>query len=76
MIKWFRRRKVRKLIKEIFRVSRSFILECNKQNCEEIIAALQDLLADYANKYGKDDIYYHYIGRLEYFKLIGGWKVK
>jgi len=74
MINWFRRRKVRKAIKDIFSISRSFILECNKQDCEEIIVALQGLLADYANKYGKDDIYYHYIGRLEFFKLIGDWK--
>ena len=74
MIEWFRRRKCRKLIKEAFTTARCFILECNKQNCEEIIAALQDVLADYTNKYGKDDIYYHYIGRLEYFKLIGDWK--
>ena len=74
MIEWFRRRKVRKLMRHVFKLSKSFILECNKQDCEEIIAALQDLLADYANKNGKDDIYYHYIGRLEYFKLIGDWK--
>lgn len=74
MIKWFHRRKCRKLIKEVFATARCFILECNKQDYEEIIVALQDVLADYANKYGEDDIYYHYIGRLEYFKLIGGWK--
>lgn len=74
MINWFRRRKCRKLIKEVFTTAQCFILECNKQDCEEIIAALQDVLTAYANKYGKDDIYYHYIGRLEYFKLIGGWK--
>lgn len=74
MINWFHRRKDRKFMRDVFRLSKRFILNCNKQNCEEIIAALQDLLADYANKYGKDDIYYHYIGRLEYFKLIGDWK--
>lgn len=74
MINWFRRRKDRKFMRDVFRLSKRFILNCNKQNCEEIIAALQDVLTAYANKYGKDDIYYHYIGRLEYFKLIGGWK--
>ena len=74
MIAWFHRRKYRKFIKEVFKTTRCFILECDKRHCEEIIAALQDLLADYADKYGKDDIYLHYLGRLEYFKLIGGWK--
>ena len=76
MIKWFRRRKYRKFMRDIFRLSRKFIADSSEENCREIIDALEGLVDDYDNKYGVDDISLHYRGRLDYFRLIGGWKVK
>ena len=74
MIKWFERRKYRKFIKDVFKTINLFIYSESSKSIEEIIVTLQDLLDDYVNKYDKDDIYYHYIGRLESFKLIKRWK--
>lgn len=73
---WFKRRKEQKFIKNAFPVARTFILNCNKRNGAEVIAALQELLDDYAAAYGKDDIYLHYLGRLEYFKLLNDWSAE
>ena len=75
MIKWFRRRKYRKCMREIFRLSRHFIANCNKENCNEIIDALEELVDDYENKYGIDDISLHYRGRLDYFRIVGKHKL-
>ena len=74
MIKWFKRRKYRKFIVDVFKTINLFIHSESSTSVEEIIVTLQDLLCDYADKYDKDDIYYHYIGRLEYFKLVKRWK--
>ena len=76
MIKWFRRRKCRKFMRDAFRLSRYFIANCNEHDCKEVIAALEELVDDYDNQYGVDDISLHYRGRLDYFRLIGGWKVR
>lgn len=74
MIKWFKRRKYRKFIKDVFKTTNLFIHSESATSVEEIVVTLQDLLDNYADKYDKDDIYYHYIGRLEYFKLVKRWK--
>ena len=76
MIKWFRRRKCRKFMRDAFRLSCRFIANCNEKNCKELIDALEELINDYENKYGVDDISLHYRGRLDYFRIIGGHKVK
>ena len=76
MIKWYRRRKYRKFMRDIFRLARGFILDSSEENCKEIIDALEELVDDYDNKYGVDDISLHYRGRLDYFRFIGGWKVR
>jgi len=76
MIKWYRRRKCRKFMRDVFRLSRHFIINCNEKNCKELIAALEELVDDYDNKYGVDDISLHYRGRLDYFRIIGGYKGK
>lgn len=76
MIKWYRRRKYRKFMRDAFRLSRYFIANCDEKNCKEVIDALEELVDDYDNKYGVDDISLHYRGRLDYFRLIGGWKVR
>ena len=74
LIKWFQRRKDRKLIKTSFRMSRSFIHECSSSAIEELIKVYHEILDDYRTKYGTDDIYYHYIGRLEYYKHVKRYK--
>jgi hypothetical protein len=76
MIKWFCRCKCRKFMRDAFRLSRRFIANCNEKNCKELIDALEELIDDYENKYGVDDISLHYRGRLDYFRTIGGHKVK
>ena len=76
MIKWFRRRKYRKCMRDIFRLSGRFIINCNKENCNKIIDTLEELVDDYEEEYGLDDISLHYRGRLDYFRIIGGCKVK
>ena len=70
MIKWFRRRKSRKFMRDVFRLSRSFIANCNK-----IIDTLEELVDDYEEEYGVDDISLHYRGRLDYFRIIGKHKL-
>lgn len=74
MINWFRRRKYRKLLKDAFRLSHRFIINCNEENCKDLIDALEELVDDYEDKYGVDDISFHYRGRLDYFRIIGGTK--
>ena len=74
MIKWFRRRKYRKFMRDIFRIARRFVANCNEKNCKEIIDALEELVDDYEDKYGIDDISFHYRDRLDYFRIIGGIK--
>jgi hypothetical protein len=74
MIKWFRRRKYRKFIKESFKTVSLFIHECRASDVEEIIKAYYDLLDDYRIKYGDDDIYLHYLERLKYFKYVKRYK--
>ena len=74
IVKWFQRRKERKFIKEAFQISRSFIHECSSSAIGELIKAYHELLDDYRIKYGTDDIYYHYIGRLEYYKYVKRYK--
>lgn len=74
IIKWFQRRKDREFIKTSFRMSRSFIHECSSSATGELIKAYQELLDDYRIKYGNDDIYLHYLGRLEYFKYVKRYK--
>ena len=74
IIKWFQRRKYRKFIKESFQRVNLFIHECNASAIEELIKAYQELLDDYRAKYGDDDIYLHYLGRLEYFKYVKRYK--
>ena len=54
----------------------NIMLNCNKRNGTELIAALLELLDTYAVTYGKDDIYLHYLGRLEYFKLLNDWSAE
>ena len=76
MIEWYRRRKYRKFMRDIFRTARGFILDKSEEQCKEIIDALEELVDDYDNKYGVDGISLHYRGRLDYFRLIGGYKVK
>lgn len=76
MIKWYRRRKYRKCMRDIFRLARGFIVDSSKENCKKIIDALEELVDDYDNKYGVDGISLYYRGRLDYFRLIGGHKVK
>ena len=75
MIKWFQRRKDRKFMRDVFRLSHRFIANCNKENCNEIIDALEELVDDYENKYGIDDISLHYRGRLDYFRIVGKHKL-
>ena len=70
MIKWFRRRKSRKFRRDVFRLSRSFIANCNK-----IIDTLEELVDDYEEEYGVDDISLHYRGRLDYFRIVGKHKL-
>jgi hypothetical protein len=74
IVKWFQRRKDRKFIKESFKRVNLFIHECSASAIEELIKAYHDLLDDYRIKYGPDDIYYHYIGRLAYFKYVKCYK--
>ena len=74
MIKWFHRHKYRKCMRDIFRLSQHFIANCNKENCNKIIDTLEEVVDDYENEYGIDDISLHYRGRLDYFRIIG--KVK
>ncbi len=74
IIKWFQRRKDRKFIKESFKRVNLFIHECSASAIEELIKAYHALLDDYRVKYGNDDIYLHYLGRLEYFKYIKRYK--
>lgn len=71
MIKWFRRRKYRECMRDIFRLSQSFIANCNKDNRNKIIDALAELIDDYENKYGVDNISLRYRSRLDYFRIIG-----
>lgn len=74
MIKWFKRRKERKFMRDVFRLSRCMIINCNKENCNKIIDTLEELIDDYEDKYGVDDISFYYRGRLDYFRIIGGVK--
>lgn len=74
IVKWFQRRKKRKFIKESFKTVNLFIHECSASAIGELIEAYQELLDDYRIKYGTDDIYYHYIGRLEYYKHVKHYK--
>ena len=74
MIKWFRRRKERKFIKESFKIVNLFIHEGSASIIGELIKAYQELLDDYRIKYGTDDIYLHYLGRLEYFRYVKRYK--
>ena len=74
MIKWFHRRKYRKCMRDIFRLSQHFIANFNEENCNKIIDTLEELVDDYENKYGVDNISLHYRSRLDYFRIIG--KVK
>lgn len=74
IIKWFQRRKDRKLIKESFQRTRLFIHECSASAIGELIKVYHEILDDYYAKYGDDDIYLHYLGRLEYFKYIKRYK--
>lgn len=75
MIKWFRRRKYRKCMRDIFRLSGRFIANFNKENCKEIIDILEELVDDYEDKYGVDDISLYYRGRLDYFRIVGKHKL-
>ena len=70
IVKWFQRRKDRKFMRDVFRLSRRFIVNCNKENCDKIINTLEELVNDYEDKYGIDDISLHYRGRLDYFRII------
>lgn len=74
IIKWFQRRKDCEFIKESFKRVNLFIHECSASAIEELIKAYHDLLDDYRSKYGDDDIYLHYLGRLEYFKYVKRYK--
>lgn len=74
MIKWYRRRKYRKFMRDIFRLARRFIMDRSKEQCQEIIDALEELVDDYEDKYGIDDISLYYRGKLDYFRIIGGIK--
>ena len=74
IIKWFQRRKDRKFIKESFKRVSFFICECSASAIEELIKGYHSLLDNYRVKYGDDDIYLHYLGRLEYFKYIKRYK--
>lgn len=74
IIKWFQRRKDRNFIKESFKRANFFIHDCNSSAIGELITAYHELLDDYHAKYGTDDIYYHYIGRLEYYKYVKRYK--
>lgn len=76
MIKWYRRHKCRKFMRDAFRLSRYFIANCNEKNYKELINVLEELVDDYENKCGIDDISFHYRGRLDYFRIIGGHEVK
>jgi hypothetical protein len=71
---WFQRRKDRKSIKESFQRVNFFIHDCNSSAIEELIKVYHEVLDDYRTKYGTDDIYYHYIGRLEYYKYVKRYK--
>lgn len=74
IVKWFQRRKDRKFIKESFKRVNLFIHECSASAIGELIKAYHELLDDYRIKYEADDIYYHYIGRLEYYKYVKRYK--
>ena len=74
IVKWFQRRKERKFIKESFKRVNLFIHECSASAIGELIKAYQELLDDYRAEYGDDDIYLHYLGRLEYFKYVKRYK--
>ena len=76
MIKWYRRRKYRKFMRDVFKLSRYFLLNCNEKNCKELIDILEELVDDYDNEYGVDDISLYYRGRLDYFRIIKERKVK
>lgn len=75
MIKWFQRRKDRKFMRDVFRLSHRFITNCNEKNCKEIIDILEELVDDYEDKYGVDDISLHYRGGLDYFRIVGKHKL-
>lgn len=74
LIKWFQRRKDRKFIKESFKRVNLFIHECSANAIGELIKVYHELLDDYRTKHGDDDIYFHYLGRLEYFKYVKRYK--
>lgn len=74
LVKYFQRRKDRKFIKKSFKTVNLFIHECSASAIGELIEAYQELLDDYCIKYGDDDIYLHYLGRLEYFKYVKRYK--
>ena len=73
---WFQRRKVRKCIKEAFKVASSLIYDMSSKNCDGIIKSLQEMLDEYYVKYGEDDIFLHYSNRLDYFRLVKRHKIE
>lgn len=75
IIKWFQRRKDCKFMRDSFRLSHHIIMNCNEKNRKELIDALKELINDYENKYGVDDISLHYRGRLDYFRIVGRHKL-
>lgn len=74
IFEWAQRRRDRKFIKESFERVNLFIHECSSSAIGELIKMYHELLDDYRAKYGNDDIYLHYLGRLEYFKYVQRYK--
>lgn len=70
MIKWFKRRKERKFIKDAFHLTTVFWPYFSMAQVDELLLHLSTLLVEYENAYGKDDFIEFYRERLNYKDLL------
>lgn len=75
MIKWFKRRKERKFIKDAFHLTNVFWPYFSMAQADELLLHLSTLLVEYENAYGKDGFIEFYRGRLDYFRIVGKHKL-
>lgn len=74
MIKWFKRRKERKFIKDAFHLTNVFWPYFSMAQADELLLHLSTLLVEYENAYGKDDFIEFYRERLNYKNLLRKYK--
>lgn len=70
MIKWFKRHRERKFIKDAFYYSRVFWPHFSLAQADEILLHLRTLLVEYENVYGNDNFIEFYKNRLDYKYLL------